>query len=245
MPAVLPNELKVANWETVKKTLPAPHNKDATVGPALTALASANAAVNWTILESCVETANASKDSKDRGQIIDAGKTQLKKLEPLQKAAATAKTAIGKLKAEIKGVAAFAKMFEQADSFEKFVTGFKNQTTTQLGNVGVQAANRAGEMNLDKVLATPALREKFVEFLKKEHSYENLEFLEALKAGPSKAVYDKYVREQVVNLPGKTREALKACYEPPVPTPALWKAAQDDIMKLLSMDTLERFKKTL
>jgi hypothetical protein len=245
MPAVLPNELKVANWESLKKTLPAPYNKDATVAPTLTALAGNNAAVNWTILEQCVENANAAQDSTDRDQIIKAARTQLVKLDPLSKAATTAKTAIGKLKANIKGNAAFAKMFEQSDSFEKFVVGFKKQTETQLSNVSTNASNRAGEMNLDRILATPALKEKFAEFLKSEHSYENLEFLEAVKAGPSKAVYDKYIKTEVVNLSSKTKGPLQAVFEPPVATPEMWKAAYNDIFKLLTMDTLMRFKKTL
>jgi len=33
--------------------------------------------------------------------------------------------------------------------------------------------------------------------------------------------------------------------EPPVATPEMWKAAYADIFKLLTMDTLMRFKKTL
>lgn len=245
MPAVVPNDLKKANWETLKKTLPAPHNKDATIAPTLDALQGANAAVNWTILEQCVENANSALDSEDRGKIIQGAKVQLAKLDPLTKAATNAKNAIGKMKATVQGVAAFAKMFESANGFEKFVIGFKTQTETQLANSQTQAANRSGAITLDKVLATPTLREQFVEFLKKEHSYENLEFLEALKGGPSKAVYDKFVKTEVVNLPSKTRDNLKAAYEPPLPTPALWKAAQDDIMKLLANDSLRRFKLTL
>lgn len=167
-----------------------------------------------------------------------------------KKTAAEVKSALSEVKGELDGLQKMMSGMEKSLSeFQKVLQARDKQEK----DVKERMEEVEGLSNVEDVLKSDYATD-FRDFCKKEHSLENLDFLEAIENGNTPlSIYKKFVQKEDINLPAPEQKALVAKYEPLLegtpsrdrPSLADFNDAKETISKLLNRDTLRRFKKEM